>query len=106
MGGIYRVGQVIVPGWRGYRRRGKKGEERKEEVKRTKRRGKRKGFERRGIMRKGGTSACNSDNGALSMGVNQGVDMGTCPPPMFGGEEDTISNVPPPCFPPVNNVDA
>ena len=48
-GGIYRAGQAIVPGWRGYRRRGrKKGRRQKKKEKR----------EKKGKLKEGNYRAC------------------------------------------------
>ena len=70
-GGIYRAGQAIVPGWRGYRRKGKKegkkAKEEKEEGKKEREEGK-EGEIKRGEslgMCQYGTRPCNSDYGAL-----------------------------------------
>ena len=52
-GGIYRAGKAIIPGWQGYRSRGKergrkeRRREKKKEEREKKRRGKRRGKERR-----------------------------------------------------------
>ena len=60
---LYRAGQAIVPGWRGYRRRGrKKGRRQKKEVKTGKKKEKR---EKKGKLKEGNHRACNSYYGAL-----------------------------------------